>query len=452
MNPFNRRKFIKLGCKTIVGAGLMSSATARLATAQSTAADNYRALVCINLNGGNDGFNLLVPDSGAEYNEYASGRGHLAVPKSDLLSLNTASANTTSAGLNPHMAELLPLYERGQVAFMANVGTLVEPTTPEDVRNKSVRLPEQLFSHNDQSSQWHKLDHNRQWNSGWGGRVNDLLAPQQSNPSLASVSLDGNNHWMSGSDASTFTISSTGVKSYSGMEDMTNDWQMPRRQAFIQLLHENYSNTFERSYAELQSRALVLSTNVGAALTRFGDLQTPLPPENELAEQLAMVAKLIAVKDEFRMTRQLFYVNLGGFDTHDNQLANQPALFTKLSQALAFFNQALAEINQLENVTSFTSSDFGRSITSNGDGTDHGWGNHHLVMGGSVLGGDIYGQIPRIAVGGPDDARNGRIVPTTSVSQYAATQLSWLGLDDDQIDAMLPTLGNFNQRNLGFLA
>ncbi|OED37676.1 hypothetical protein AB833_22675 [Chromatiales bacterium (ex Bugula neritina AB1)] len=452
MNNRNRRKFLKLGCKTIVGAGLMSGSTARIAQAQSANSSDYRALVCIHLNGGNDGFNLLVPNTGAEYNEYANGRGHLAIPASDLLPLIPGSANSTSAGLHPLMADLIPLFEQGQLALMANVGTLVEPTTPDDVRNNSVHLPEQLFSHHDQSRQWQRLDPSHQWNSGWGGRVSDILAPQQANANLAAISLDGNNDWMAGSEASIFTIDRGGVEGYSGMENMTDDWQLPRRQAFIQLLHENYSNAFERSYAQLQQRALVLSTNVGAALAKFGELQTPVPAGNELAEQLAMVAKLIAVKDEFRMTRQLFYVNMGGFDTHDNQLADQPELFSKLSKALAFFQQALVEINQFDNVTSFTSSDFGRSITSNGDGTDHGWGNHHMVMGGSVIGGDIYGQIPRIAVDGPDDARNGRIVPTTSVAQYAATQLSWLGLNDSEIDGMLPSLKNFENRNLGFMS
>ena len=202
----------------------------------------------------------------------------------------------------------------------------------------------------------------------------------------------------------------------------------------------------------LQSRALVLSTNVGVALEKLGELQTPVPVDNALARQLAMVAKLIAIKDEFRMTRQLFYVSLSGFDTHDDQLKNQPYLYSQVAEALAFFHQALLEINQLDNVTSFTTSDFGRSVSGNGDGTDHGWGNHHIMMGGSVNGGDIYGLIPRFAIDGPDDYRNGRIVPTTSVSQYAATQLRWLGLSESEINSLLPSLANFEQHDLGYMA
>lgn len=451
MNKHTRRHFLKLGCKTIVGAGLMSGAAARLAHSQSNT--GYRALVCINLQGGNDGFNMLAPTTGTAYNEYRTGRGHLAINSNDLIRLQPATANTTTVGLNPYMATLQPLFDSGRLAFQANVGTLVEPATADDVRNQSVQLPEQLFSHHDQTRQWQKLDHYHQWNSGWGARAGDHIAAQQANPNLASISLNGNNDWQAGGQQSPFSIGSDGVSAYAGMDDMTPDsWQMPRRQAFIQLLHQQYNNVFERSYAELQTRALVLSTNVGAALTRLGELQTPVPQGNPLAAQLAMVAKLIAIKDEFSMTRQLFYVQLGGFDTHDDQLKVQPGLFSQIAEALVFFQNALLELGQLDNVTSFTTSDFGRSVSGNGDGTDHGWGNHHLIMCGSVHGGDIYGLMPRIAIDGPDDYRNGRIVPTTAVSQYAATHLRWLGIRESEINKLLPSLANFDQQDLGFLS
>lgn len=450
INKTSRRKFLQLGCRTILGAGLVSGSASRLAHAQASGAD-YKALVSIHLNGGNDGFNMIVPAAGAAYAEYAKGRGHLAVAASDLSILNPTTANTTAVGLNPHMTALKPLFENGQLAFQSNVGTMIEPGTAEDVRNKSIRLPEQLFSHNDQTRQWQKQNHYHQANSGWGARAANVIADSQPNPNLAAISLTGSNEWQAGGDFSAFNIDSEGVRSYAGMEDHSSDWQMPRREAFIQLLHAQYNNVFEKAYSELQNRALVLSTNVGAALAKRGELQTPVPQNNPLAEQLAMVAKLISIKDEFRLYRQLFYVELGGFDTHDYQLEKQPALYENIASALAFFNQALIEIGHQENVVSFTTSDFGRSVTSNGDGTDHGWGNHHIVMGGAVAGSDIYGQIPRILVDGPDDSRNGRIVPTTAVSQYASTMLNWLGLNDSEIDLLLPSLKNFDNRNLGFL-
>ncbi len=451
MNKYSRRKFIELGCRTIIGAGLAASPVTQLAHAQSGGND-YRALVCIHLNGGNDGFNMLVPASGASYAEYAQGRGQLAVPSGDLLSLNPATSNTTAVGLNPHLAALKPLFESGQLAFQSNVGTMIEPGTAEDVRNKSIRLPEQLFSHKDQTRQWQKQNHYHQSNNGWGARAADIIASQQSNPDLAAISLSGKNEWQAGGELSAFNINSDGVRNYSGMADHDSEWQMPRREAFIQLLHAQYNNAFEKSYAELQSRALVLSTNVGAALEKRGELQTPVPIDNALAAQLAMVAKLISIKDEFSLYRQLFYVELGGFDTHDDQLDDQPVLYSKIASALDFFNNALVEIGHQDNVVSFTTSDFGRSISSNGDGTDHGWGNHHIVMGNPVAGGDVYGAIPRILVGGPDDSRNGRIVPTTAVSQYAATMMNWLGMSSAEINEILPSLRNFDTQNLGFLS
>jgi len=448
LNQFSRRNFLKLGCRTIAAAGLASTTSMRLSHAAN---DDYRALVCINLKGGNDGFNMLVPRNGAAYQEYANDRGHLAINSGDLLAINPVSANSTAAGLHPAMAPLRPLFEQGHLGFQANVGTLVEPATIEDVRNKSARLPQQLFSHHDQARQWQQLDHLSDAYSGWGARANDLLAGSQAQPNLTGISLDGKNDWLSGGEQPPFNINAEGINTYGGMDDPDSNWQAPRRRAFIDLLHQRYGNLFAQEYADLQARALVLSANVGAALNKFGDLQTPVPTDNELASQLAMVAKLIAIKDEFRMTRQLYYVNLSGFDTHDDQLIKQPELFAQLSSALAFFHEALGEIGQLNNVTSFTTSDFGRTVTSNGDGTDHGWGNHHIMMGGSVAGSEIYGTMPRVAVDGPDDSRNGRIVPSTAVSQYAATSLRWLGMNEAELDQLLPTLRNFEQRDLGFM-
>jgi len=450
MNKYTRRRFLELGCRTIVGAGLTGKISG--AAHAQAAGNDYRALVAIHLNGGNDGFNMLVPAAGAAYAEYQQGRGHLAVAARDLLNIRPTTANTTAVGLNPHMATLKPLFESGQLAFQANVGTMLEPGTAEQVRNKSIRLPEQLFSHNDQTRQWQKLNHYHQSDAGWGARTADIIAPQQGNPSLAAISLTGRNEWQTGGEFPAFNINSDGVRSYAGMDNYSADWQIPRREAFIQLLHAQYNNVFEKSYADLQSRALVLSTNVGAALAKRGELQTPIPIDNPLAAQLAMVAKLISIKDEFSLYRQLFYVELGGFDTHDDQLKNQPVLFSQVASALEFFNNALVEIGHQDNVVSFTTSDFGRTVTGNGDGTDHGWGNHHIMMGAPVIGGDIYGQMPRILVGGPDDSRNGRIVPGTAVSQYAATMLNWLGLSSTEVDELLPSLKNFSTRDLRFLS
>lgn len=444
MQDYNRRKFLKLGCKAIAGAGLLTNAPLGFAQSSSPSDASYRALVCINLQGGNDGFNMLVPTGTSEYGEYRAGRGHLAIARDQLAPLYTATANTTPVGLHPQMSSMSPLFEQGQLAAIANVGTLVQPVTAQTVRDKTATVPSQLYSHHDQASQWHKLNHRQSIHSGWGARATDLLAAQQPYRSLASISLSGSNDWQVGGIDQAYNISSHGVNHYSGMDDLTSQWQQARRDAFTQLLHLQYDHVFKQAYADMQLRAMVLSANVGAALERLGELQTPLPADNPLAAQLQMVAKLIAIKDEFRMSRQLFYVNYGDFDTHDDQLQNQPGLLAGLAEALVYFNTVLGELSELDNVTSFTMSDFGRTVTSNGDGTDHGWGNHHWVMGGSVKGGDLYGAMPRLAVDGPDDAGNGRIVPTTSVSQYAATLLRWIGLNEEELNTTLPTLSNFS--------
>jgi len=443
MPNYNRRHFLKLGCKTIAGAGLLANTPLAFAQDSSASSASYRALVCINLQGGNDGFNMLVPSGTSEYAEYQSGRGHLAIPREDLQPLVAATTNTTPVGLHPQMSRVATLFEEGQLAAIANVGTLVQPVTTEAVRNQTANLPTQLYSHHDQSSQWHKLNHRQSAHSGWGARAADILADQQPYRSLASISLSGSNDWQVGGIDQAYNISRHGVNHYSGMDDIGSEWQQARRNAFTQLLHLQYDNIFEQAYADLQLRAMVLSGNVGAALERLGDLQTPVPTDNPLADQLQMVARLIAIKDEFRMNRQLFYVNFGDFDTHDDQLENQPRLLGQLAEALVYFNAVLTELGELDNVTSFTMSDFGRTVTSNGDGTDHGWGNHHWVMGGSVKGGDIYGDMPRLAIDGPDDAGHGRIIPTMAVSQYAATLLRWIGLNDAELHGALPTLSNF---------
>ncbi len=444
MTDSGRRRFLKLGCKTIAGAGLLANTP--MAFAQNTSAfdASYRALVCINLQGGNDGFNMLVPSTAAEYNEYQTGRGHLAISRDQLLPLYPTTLNSSAVGLHPQMSGLTSLFEQGQLAAIANVGTLVQPVTTESVRNRTASIPAQLYSHHDQASQWHKLNHRQSSPSGWGARAADILAEQQPYRSLASISLSGSNDWQVGGTDQAYNISSYGVNNYSGMDDPQSMWQQSRRDAFTRLLHLRYDNVFEQAYADLQLRAMVLSANVGAALDRLSELQTPVPAENPLAEQLQMVARLIAVKDEFRMSRQLFYVNFGDFDTHDDQLENQPRLLGQLADALVYFNTVLHELGEINNVTSFTMSDFGRTVTSNGDGTDHGWGNHHWVMGGSVNGGDIYGTLPRLAIDGPDDAGNGRIIPTMAVSQYAATLLRWVGLNDAEVQSALPALSNFS--------
>jgi len=457
MRNRNRRDFLRLGTRTLCGAGLALGSNPMLTLAQAGSGDllfdsnDYRALVCIYLKGGSDGFNLLVPIDQAEFNEYAYSRQHLAANPAGLLPLSSNNSNIPNCGLNAHAQALSPLYQEGNLAFISNVGTLIQPTTKEQYENRLVSLPAQLFSHNDQEIQWQQLQGQITTPNGWGALAAEYLNSNTQRDYLTSVTLSGSNYWQSSDVQRPFSIKADGVLEYSGMSNLESRWQDARRDAFTDSLQQHHPHVLTQAYAELQNRAANISADLGAALTGVSEFTSSRPVENKLADDLHMVAQLISLRHTLGMNRQIFYVSMKGWDVHDAQDKELPELYRQLSEAMVYFHSLMFEIGQTDNVTSFTASDFGRSLTGNGDGTDHGWGNHHMVMGGAVRGADIYGSIPRMSVDGPDAVRNGRVVPTLSATQYAATLLQWLGLNDTQLDDVLPTLRNFTQRNLDFL-
>ncbi len=455
MNNSSRRRFLKIGSQTIAGAGLALGVNPLLT--QANAADtplsdsaDYRALVCVYLEGGSDGFSLLVPSENALYNEYATARQNLAVPQNQLLEINSVSGNTPAMGFHSSAAPLQTLFEDQRLAMIANIGNLIEPTTKDQYENNAVALPAQLFSHADQEIQWQQLQGRDRGTHGWGARAADYLADFQERDYLTSITLAGSNYWQSGLGQRPFSLKETGVLEYAGM-DMSNEWERPRAEAFKRVMAMQQNHLFSSAYAEVQNRAMSITAELGAALHNNSTMIPEQPTENGLAARLGMVAQLIAAREQLGMRRQIFYVRMGGFDVHDNQNKQIPELFGELSDALAFFQNALDQMGQSNNVVTFTASDFGRTLTGNGNGTDHGWGNHLLVMGGAVNGGEIYGKIPSMNINGPDSVHNGRILPTLSASQYAATLLRWLGLDDQQLANTLPNLSNFSQHDLGFL-
>ena len=276
------------------------------------------------------------------------------------------------------------------------------------------------------------------------------LSAQQERDYLTSVSLAGANYWQASSQRRPFSVGSSGLVQYSGMSD-GSEWQQPRVDSFRRVAEQPYSHVFMQAYADLQRRAGDITSELGVALADQPTTSTPVPASNDLAAQLSMVAQMIAAHPVLNMKRQIFYVRMDGFDVHDNQNKQQPWLFEQLTDALMYFQATIDELGLSDSITTFTASDFGRSLTSNGDGTDHGWGNHHMVLGNAVQGGDIYGQMPRMATDGPDAVRNGRVIPTLSASQYAATLLRWAGLQESSLDLVLPDLGNFSARDLGFM-
>jgi uncharacterized protein (DUF1501 family) len=412
---------------------------------------DYRALVSVFLLGGNDAFNMVVPRAGAEYGVYAASRQNLALAADVLLPIAPEGGDGVAYGLHPEMAGLQQLFERGDAAVVANVGPLVQPVTRAQYLGGSAVLPPQLFSHNDQQAQWQTLRGRSRTTTGWAGRIADVLAPLTSAQQLAlNVSTAGTVAFLAGEETVQYTMGTQGATAYSALA-ASAAYGSARRAAFEQHIGRSFPNVHARALADVHARSLALADRVNAALAQAPVLATPFPA-GQLAAQLRVVARMIAVRDQLAMSRQIFHVSTGGFDTHDTQNEDQPALLANVSASLAAFQAALVELGVADAVVTFTQSDFGRTLTSNGDGTDHGWGSHQLVLGGPVRGRRIYGTMPRLEIGGPDDAGAGRIIPTQSADQYAATLARWFGVDDASLATVAPHAANFATADLGFLA
>ncbi len=454
MKTLNRRDFLRTS-----GAAAILASTPGLAYSQVVGGpgpfDDYRALVCVFLFGGNDSFNMLVPNTLAEYSAYADSRQNLAIPQSDLLPITPQSVGTPDFGLHPSMGAVRGLFENGDAAFVTNVGPLVEPTTREQYFNGSVTLPPQLFSHNDQQDQWTSLRGNTQSKTGWAGRMADLIRSGVADQQMATnASLFGANLFQSAEETVAYVMGPAGPLQFEGFSTDPDSILFEQRAAFRRVVEAQYGSVYERGFARVQQRAIDAADTVAAAIdnARQSVPSFTVPfPASQLGTQLETVAYLIAARDELQMKRQVFFVATGGFDSHDNQNQDQPGLLGGISDAIAAFHSATGDLLVADSVTTFTQSDFGRTLTSNGDGTDHAWGGNQLVVGGAVNGGELYGSYPLLEIGGPEDVTGGRMIPSTSADQYAATLAKWFGIPDMDLDVVAPNLGNFAQRDLGFM-
>ena len=452
MKTLNRRDFLKTS-----GAAALFAATPGLAYSQVVGGlgpfPDYRALVCVFLFGGNDSFNMLVPNTAAEYNAYAASRQNLALLQNDLLPITPASSSGPDFGLHPAMGAIQGLFQSGEAAFVTNVGPLIQPTTRDEIFNDAAILPPQLFSHNDQQDQWSSLRGNVPSKTGWAGRMADLMRTGVADQQMSTnASLFGTNLFQSADETVAYVMGPGGPIQFEGFSTTPGDILNEQRLAFLRVLDAEYDTIYERGYRDVQRRAIDAADRVSAALENAPLFNTPFP-QSQLGTQLQTVARLIAVRDELQMQRQVFFVAAGGFDSHDDQNQNQPGLLGGVSDAIAAFHTAVRdELAIPDNVTTFTQSDFGRTLTSNGDGTDHAWGGNQLVVGGAVNGGDLYGSYPSLALNGPEDVGGGRIIPSTSADQYAATLARWFGIPDTDLDVIAPNLANFTRRDLGFMA
>jgi uncharacterized protein (DUF1501 family) len=410
---------------------------------------DYKALVCIFLFGGNDANNLLVPNEAAEYGVYRSARSNLALPQASLLPISPSNTGGLKYSLHPAMVGVQQLFAGGQAALVANVGPLTVPTTKVQYQARSVPLPNALFSHSDQQAAWQSAVMETTGRNGWGGRlIERLLGNTSANRGFAALSVTGGNLWEAGDQGLLpYKLGASGDFGFDFYQPGGTD---PLSAAIAATLAEPRSHLFQQAWVDVMGRSIevqrVLSTALG------GTALTTVFPNTGLGNQLRMVARLIKVRSALGLPRQVFFSSLGGFDTHgDDQLQRQQQLFTELSGAMSAFYQASVELGVAGQVTQFTASDFGRTLASNGQGSDHGWGSHQLVVGGGVRGGQIVGQFPNLTLSGPDDTGSGRWIPTTAVTQLGATLGRWFGASEAQLREVFAQYGAFNP-DLGLMA
>ncbi len=451
--PLTRREFIgQASCAGVGSTALMSTLlTLRLANslaAQTTGTGgDYRALVCLFLAGGNDSFNMLVPTTGGEYEAYAKVRGNLAIAKETLLSITPGNLGGRTLGIHPSMTEVRDLFTTGRLAFVSNVGSLVRPTTLADVK-AGRHLPLSLYSHADQIKQWQTCIPDQRTAIGWGGRAADIIRSLNS-PGMVSmnISLSGQNIFLTGKQGFIYSVGASGAASLSGYSPTSANKLTATRSTGVQsLVDQQYRNLLEQTYATSTRDAIDTYYDFSAAVDS-STLATPIPAGNSLANNLAMIARIIAANGRLGARRQIFFVQLGGWDHHDEVIESQLTMLRTVSSAVGFFNAALNETGYADRVTLFTASDFGRTLTSNGNGSDHAWGGNHLVMGGAVGGGKVYGDA---AAGHYPDLQNlaaidtgqGRLIPGVAVDEYARDLLTWFGVTAGDMDYVLPAFSS----------
>lgn len=443
----NRRRFLgEASCATVGSIAALSTIfnlrlAGNLAAADDTTEEDYKALVCVFLAGGNDSFNMLIPSGGEAYGDYALARGSLALSPGDLSTLSETLPDGRQLALNNSMSELLALYEGEKAAFVANVGTLVEPTTVSGILDGSAKLPLGLFSHSDQQQHWQSgLPDNRSPEAGWGGRLADCLRETNGVSGVSmNISLAGLNLFQTSAGTNVFTKNPGDVP---GLADWDQPYFLSRRTAIESILDAEYRNVFEKTFVERTKGAIAAGREYGEALDAADPLASSFTTSNPISIQLEDVAKGISARDGLNKRRQTFFVMAPGWD-HHSSLSGHPAMLQQLSQAINEFQNAVIEMNLEDSVTLFTASDFGRTLSANGGGSDHGWGGNQFVVGGSVNGKQVYGDYPDLGPGSSLDTGRGRLMPSTSVDEYFAELALWMGVSKSNLPMVLPNLGRF---------
>jgi uncharacterized protein (DUF1501 family) len=461
-----RREFLRRSAQLSLAGAAAPWALNLAAIANAAAADSsggYKALVCLFLYGGNDYASTLMPVDSAGHAELVrlrgGGGGGNLVATRDSLAATTLSPRVPHAGsgaagtqlaMAPELAPLRSLFDGGSLGWLLNVGTLVQPTSKAQYQARSVPLPPKLFSHNDQQSVWQSSGAEGAV-KGWGGAIGDLFLGANSSSTFTCINASSNAVFMSGQQAVQYQVSNSGAVPINGIQ--TNLYgSTSAAQALRSLITAPRSNWMEAEYTRVTARSIAAEAIVKDALPSTLPFNTVFDSTSSLHRQLQMVARLVAGRSTLGAQRQVFFVSLGGFDNHDFLNDQHPPLLSQVGSGLAAFHGALTELGVADRVTTFTASDFGRTLTSNGDGSDHGWGSHHIVMGGAVRGRRCWGEMPVLANGGPNDVGQGRLLPTTSVDQLAATLARWMGVSETELSTVVPNINNFSQRDLGFFS
>lgn len=495
-NP-TRRALLRQGAAfalarpAMAGLGGLGLSLAAMGPAAAANTNGYKALVCVFLYGGNDAYNTLLATDSASWTAYNAaresgaegiglaapgapkqGQGPLHARLGGVLPINPVNAQGRSLALHPALGAVRDLFASQRLALVSNVGPLIGPTTKEAFLAGAAPRPAKLFSHNDQQSIWQSFgSEGSSTSSGWGGRMADLMLSANGRAMFSGISLHGNAAWLSGQSARGYQLATSGAIRIGGADGAVFG-SVAARQKMQALMRSTRNNSvIEREHAAVAGRSIDAEVILSGALPgvgdgpwanglKFQDPETGLLMDNPLALQLQAVARMIAARTALGMSRQVFFVGLPGFDVHDTQQSRHTRLLAQLAHGLAYFDGVTTQMGVSQAVTTFTASDFGRNFAANGDGCDHGWGGHHMVMGGAVRGGDIYGKLPvyglsdgRGGFNSPDQLAGGALLPSTSVDAYAATLGKWFGLTDSELLGILPGLSGWNgsQRNLGFM-
>lgn len=452
-NHLDRRTLLKLLLSAGPQTGVGFASLAAMGNLAAQTATDTRFLVCLYMRGGNDQSNFVLPTSTTEYNNYRNARSSISLTAASTLSITPNSYTGPTLGMHPSMSLVRTLFNQGNAALIANVGNLVGPITKAqwNAGSATTAVPAQLFSHNDQESQWASASPQIPGKTGWLGRVADLITDtyNTSSPVSMNISLGRQSFVLGGTRVLPYQTMQTGGVPIFPVRDGYQGSTVAKTvlQGFYS---QSRSHLLEKQVNTVFTRSMAAYSQLNTAMQ--GVSMSTVFPGTSIGQQLSGVARIMGAASNLGQRRMVFYVDIEGFDFHANLLADQAARLTEVNDALQAFYNFLQTSGHWSKTVVFSASDFGRALQTNGKGSDHGWGSHHFAFGGPVQGKRIYGQFPTVALGGPEDAGQGRLIPTTSFAQYAATLATWFGVSSTDMPTAIPNIGNFSNTNLGFLA